>query len=67
MVERRINDLRLLVNAEKEFFSSLLEAYIESKGVLTLTPTTYGFGTSDALNPDGTQARRMQGSARSVF
>lgn len=43
------------------------QAYIGSKGVLTLTPTAYGFGTSDAMNPDGTQARRMQGSARSVF
>jgi hypothetical protein len=38
------------------------QAFIESKGVLTLTPTAYGVGTSDAMNPDGTQARRMQGT-----
>lgn len=37
------------------------------QSVLTLTPTAYGFGASDAMNPDGTQARRMQVSARFVF
>ena len=26
-------------------------------------PTAYCFGTSDAMNPDGTQARRMQVSS----
>jgi hypothetical protein len=37
------------------------------QSVLTLTPTAYGFGVSDAMNPDGTQARRMQVSARFVL
>ena len=47
--------------------SMTTQAYIASKGVLTLTPTAYGFGASDAMNPDGTQARRMQVSGRFVF
>ena len=38
------------------------QAYIESKACCA-----YGFGASDAMNPDGTQARRMQVSARFVF
>jgi hypothetical protein len=45
--------------------SMTTQAYIESKGVLTLTPTAYCFGTSDAMNPDCTQARRMQGALAS--
>jgi hypothetical protein len=47
--------------------SMTTQAHIESKGVLTLTPTAYGFGASDAMNPDSTQAGRMEGSARCVF
>jgi len=40
------------------------QAFTEAKGVLTLTPTAYGVGSGDALNPDGTEARRLQVSAR---
>lgn len=40
------------------------QAYTEAKGVLTLTPAAYGFGSSDAMSPDGTAARRMQLSLR---
>ncbi len=43
------------------------QAYTEAKGVLTYTPTAFGFGTSDGGFPDGTQARRLQVSARLVF
>jgi Carboxypeptidase regulatory-like domain/TonB dependent receptor/TonB-dependent Receptor Plug Domain len=43
------------------------QAYTEAKGVLTYTPTAYGVGTSDGGFPDGTQARRLQVSARFVF
>lgn len=43
------------------------QEYTEAKGVLTLTPGAYGEGTSDALFPDGTEARRMQLSARFTF
>jgi len=45
----------------------LSQAYNETKGVLTYTPTQYGYGTSDGGFPDGTQARRLQVSARLVF
>ena len=43
------------------------QAYTEAKGVLTYTPTAYGVGTSDGGFPDGTQARRLQVSARFTF
>jgi hypothetical protein len=43
------------------------QAYTESKGVLTYTPTAFGYGTSDGGFPDGTQARRLQVSARITF
>jgi hypothetical protein len=43
------------------------QAFTEAKGVLTLTPTAYGVGSSDALSPDGTEARRLQVSARFSF
>ena len=43
------------------------QAYTETKGVLTPTPTAIGFGTADLGFPDGTQARRLQVSARIVF
>jgi hypothetical protein len=36
-------------------------------GTLYATPTAYGFGTSDGGFPDGTQARRLQVSARITF
>jgi outer membrane receptor protein involved in Fe transport len=43
------------------------QAYTEAKGILTYTPTAFGVGTSDGGFPDGTQARRLQVSARFVF
>ena len=44
------------------------QEYVESsKGVLTLTPTAYGVGSADGGFPDGTQARRLQVSARISF
>ena len=43
------------------------QAYTEAKGVLTYTPTAFGVGTSDGGFPDGTQARRLQVSARFTF
>ena len=43
------------------------QAYTEAKGVLTYTPTAFGVGTGDGGFPDGTQARRLQVSARFVF
>jgi len=42
--------------------------YVATKGVLALqAPGTYGYGTADGGFPDGTQARRMQISARFSF
>jgi hypothetical protein len=35
--------------------------------VLTYTPTAFNVGTSDGGFPDGTQARRLQVSARLTF
>jgi len=43
------------------------QEYTEKGGVLTLTPGAYAVGTSDGLFPDGTEARRMQVSARLTF
>ncbi len=43
------------------------QAYTEAKGVLTYTPAAFGYGTSDGGFPDGTQARRLQVSARLTF
>lgn len=43
------------------------QAYTEAKGVLTYTPTAYGVGTTDGGFPFGTQARRLQVSARFTF
>jgi carboxypeptidase family protein/TonB-dependent receptor-like protein len=43
------------------------QAYTEAKGVLTYTPTAFNVGTGDGGFPDGTQARRLQVSARIVF
>jgi hypothetical protein len=43
------------------------QAFTEAKGVLTLTPTAYGQGLGDAAAPDGTEARRLQVSARFTF
>lgn len=44
------------------------QEYLEStKGVLTYTPTAYGYGSADGGFPDGTQARRLQVSARITF
>jgi len=41
--------------------------YTEAKGVLTLTPGAFGVGSADGGFPDGTQARRLQVSARLSF
>ena len=43
------------------------QMFTETKGVLTYTPTAFGVGSSDGGFPDGTQARRMQVSARLTF
>jgi len=48
--------------------SMATQEYLEStKGVLTYTPTAFGYGTADGGFPDGTQARRVQVSARFIF
>jgi hypothetical protein len=43
------------------------QMFTETKGVLTYTPTAFGVGSSDGGFPDGTQARRLQVSARLTF
>ncbi|MGO9258415.1 MAG: TonB-dependent receptor domain-containing protein [Bryobacteraceae bacterium] len=43
------------------------QEFTEAKGVLTYTPTAFGVGSSDGGFPDGTQARRLQVSARLTF
>jgi hypothetical protein len=43
------------------------QGYTEAKLVLTPTPTAMGVGTGDGGFPDGTQARRLQVSARLTF
>ncbi|MGC9971351.1 MAG: TonB-dependent receptor [Bryobacteraceae bacterium] len=43
------------------------QAYTETKGVLTPTPASLYVPSADAGFPDGTQARRMQISARFTF
>jgi len=43
------------------------QEYTATKGVLTQTPTAYGYGSSDGGFPDGTQARRLQVSLRLTF
>ena len=43
------------------------QQYVESKGVLTLTPGAYNVGLGDAASPDGTEARRMQLSLRFIW
>ena len=47
--------------------SMTTQAYTEAKGLLTYTPTAFGFGSSDSATPDGTLARRLQLSIRFVF
>jgi hypothetical protein len=47
--------------------SMATQAFTEAKGVLTYTPTAFGYGTGDGGFPDGTQARRLQVSARFTF
>ena len=47
--------------------SESTQVYQEAKGVLTLTPTAYGVGSADGGFPDGTQARRIQISARFIW
>ncbi|HLK68648.1 MAG TPA: carboxypeptidase regulatory-like domain-containing protein [Bryobacteraceae bacterium] len=42
-------------------------AYSEAKGVITATPQLLYIPSGDAVPPDGTEARRMQISARFVF
>ncbi len=43
------------------------QMFTEAKGVLTYTPLAFNVGTGDGGFPDGTQARRLQVSARFVF
>ena len=43
------------------------QAYTEAKGILTYTPGAFGSPLSDGGFPDGTQARRLQASARFTF
>jgi hypothetical protein len=43
------------------------QEFTETKGVLTYTPTAFGVGSGDGGFPDGTQARRLQVSARLTF
>jgi hypothetical protein len=43
------------------------QAFTESGGVLTLTPSAYNQGLGDQATPDGTLARRLQVSARFTF
>jgi len=43
------------------------QEYTATKGVLTPTPTAWGYGTATVAFPDGTQARRLQVSARIQF
>jgi hypothetical protein len=43
------------------------QAFTETKGVLTFTPAAFGVGSADGGFPDGTQARRLQISARLTF
>jgi Carboxypeptidase regulatory-like domain/TonB-dependent Receptor Plug Domain/TonB dependent receptor len=43
------------------------QAYTESGGTLTLTPTAFNQGIGDSTPPDGTLARRMQVSVRFQF
>ena len=47
--------------------SMTTQAYTEAKGILTPTSTAYGVGSGDGGFPDGTQARRLQISARLTF
>jgi hypothetical protein len=48
-------------------FTLSQQEHTEAKGILTLTPTAYGVGQADGGFPDGTQARRLQVSARISF
>jgi hypothetical protein len=43
------------------------QEYTATKGVLTPTPAAWGYGTATVAFPDGTQARRLQISARIQF
>jgi len=43
------------------------QEYAATKGVLQATPTAWGYGSADGGFPDGTQARRLQISARVTF
>ena len=43
------------------------QGYTETKGILTPTPASLYIPSGDAIPPDGTEARRMQISARFVF
>jgi len=43
------------------------QGYTESKGILTPTPQSLYIPSSDAVPPDGTEARRMQISLRISF
>jgi hypothetical protein len=67
-------ELRLSLNLEVYNVSNswsptsiATQEYTATKGVLTPTPAAWGYGTADGGFPDGTQARRIQISARLNF
>ena len=47
--------------------SMFTQEYTATKGVLQATPSAWGYGSADGGFPDGTQARRLQVSARVIF
>lgn len=47
--------------------SMFTQEYTATRGVLQETPSAFGYGSADGGFPDGTQARRLQISARVTF
>jgi hypothetical protein len=47
--------------------SMFTQEFTATKGVLQETPSAFGYGSADGGFPDGTQARRLQISARLTF
>ncbi len=47
--------------------SLFTQAFTATRGILQATPTAWGYGSADGGFPDGTQARRLQISARVTF
>ncbi|HKE22754.1 MAG TPA: hypothetical protein VKB88_10215, partial [Bryobacteraceae bacterium] len=72
----QINDRQTMLGLNFEAFnisnswsptSMTTQEYTASNGVLKYTPTAFGQGSGDGGFPDGTQARRLQVSARFTF